>query len=45
VPQLYNARRFNVPLDDFPLLLRVETEANKLAAFANAHPDGVAPAA
>lgn len=39
VPQLYNARRFNVPLDDFPTLLRADENANKLEAFAAAHPD------
>jgi glutathione S-transferase len=39
VPQLYNARRFDVPLDDFPTLLRAEESANKLDAFAAAHPD------
>jgi maleylacetoacetate isomerase len=39
VPQLYNARRFNVPLDDFPTLLRAEENANKLDSFAAAHPD------
>ena len=39
VPQLYNARRFNVPLDDYPTLLRAEENANKLEAFAAAHPD------
>ena len=39
VPQLYNARRFNVPIDDFPTLLRAEENANNLDAFAAAHPD------
>ena len=39
IPQLYNARRFNVPIDDFPTLLRAEENANKLEAFAAAHPD------
>jgi maleylacetoacetate isomerase len=39
VPQLYNARRFNLPIDDFPTLLRAEENANKLEAFAAAHPD------
>ena len=39
VPQLFNARRFNVPLDDYPTLLRAEEDANKLDAFAAAHPD------
>jgi maleylacetoacetate isomerase len=39
IPQLYNARRFDVPIDDFPTLLRAEENANKLEAFAAAHPD------
>ena len=39
VPQLYNARRYDVPLDDYPTLLRAEDKANKLDAFAAAHPD------
>jgi maleylacetoacetate isomerase len=39
VPQLYNARRFDIPLDDFPTLLRAEENANTLEAFAAAHPD------
>jgi maleylacetoacetate isomerase len=43
VPQLYNARRFAVPLDAFPTLLRVDEEAARLEAFAAAHPDRVAP--
>ncbi|HEX8215322.1 MAG TPA: maleylacetoacetate isomerase, partial [Allosphingosinicella sp.] len=32
LPQIYNARRFNVPLDDFPLLLRVDGECATLEA-------------
>ena len=39
IPQLYNARRFDVPLDAYPTLLRAEENANKLEAFAAAHPD------
>lgn len=39
VPQLYNARRLNVPLDDYPTLLRADENASKLDAFAMAHPD------
>ncbi len=39
VPQLYNARRFNVPLEGYPTLLRAEDNANKLEPFAAAHPD------
>ena len=39
VPQLYNARRFNVQLGDWPTLLRADENANRLDAFAAAHPD------
>ena len=39
VPQLYNARRFDVPLHDYPTLLRADENANKLDAFVEAHPD------
>jgi len=45
VPQMYNARRFEVPLDGVPTLVRVDAEANALDAFAAAHPDRVKPAA
>jgi len=38
-PQLYNARRFNVPLDAYPTLLRADENAAKIEAFAAAHPD------
>jgi maleylacetoacetate isomerase len=44
VPQMFNARRFNVPVDDYPTLVRADVEANKLEAFAAAHPDRVASA-
>jgi maleylacetoacetate isomerase len=43
VPQLFNARRFEVPLDDYPTLLRADAEANRLEAFAAAHPDAIGP--
>ena len=39
VPQLFNARRFNVPLDDYPTLLRADENAGQMEAFAAAHPD------
>jgi maleylacetoacetate isomerase len=39
VPQLYNARRFDVPLDAYPTLLRADASANAQEAFAAAHPD------
>jgi maleylpyruvate isomerase len=39
VPQVYNARRFNVPLDRFPQICAVEAECQKIAAFARARPE------
>jgi maleylacetoacetate isomerase len=39
VPQLFNARRFNVPLEPYPTLLRADAEASRLEPFAAAHPD------
>lgn len=39
VPQLYNARRFSVPLDDFPTLTRAEASAQALPAFQRAKPE------
>ena len=41
VPQMYNARRFAVPLDDYPALVRAEAEACAHPAFAAAHPDAI----
>jgi maleylacetoacetate isomerase len=41
VPQLFNARRFEVPLADYPTLVRIDAEANEIDAFAAAHPDRV----
>ncbi|HEY0102146.1 MAG TPA: maleylacetoacetate isomerase [Brevundimonas sp.] len=39
IPQIYSARRFNVPLDAFPALLAVDRKAGEHPAFAAAHPD------
>jgi maleylacetoacetate isomerase len=39
VPQLYNARRFKVDLEPFPTLVRADTSAATIEAFAAAHPD------
>lgn len=39
VPQVYNARRFKVPLEDFPLVTRVSAWLESLPAFADTHPD------
>jgi maleylpyruvate isomerase len=38
-PQVFNARRFNVPLDRFPKIAGVEAECMKLAAFDRARPE------
>jgi maleylacetoacetate isomerase len=43
VPQLYNARRFDVPLMPYPKLRRADLAATEIEAFAAAHPDQVAP--
>ncbi len=43
VPQVYNARRWNVPLDAFPRVRAVAEVCEVLPAFAAAHPDKVAP--
>ena len=39
VPQMFNARRFNVPVDAYPTLLRADENACLLDAFAAAHPE------
>lgn len=44
VPQLGNARRFNVDVNKFPRLLQAEAAAMELAAFRNATPDRQADA-
>jgi len=41
VPQLYNARRFSVPISPFPTLRRADESASAIPAFAAAHPDRV----
>ncbi|MBU1348368.1 MAG: maleylacetoacetate isomerase [Alphaproteobacteria bacterium] len=39
IPQLGSARRFEVALEPFPRLLRIEARAMEHSAFAAAHPD------
>lgn len=39
IPQLYNARRFDVDLSQFPTLLSIESHCASLEAFQKAHPD------
>jgi maleylacetoacetate isomerase len=42
---MFNARRFEVDLAPYPVLVRADAVAAKLDAFAAAHPDRVAPEA
>jgi maleylpyruvate isomerase len=39
IPQIYSARRFNVPLDAYPRLLAIDARAAQHPAFIAAHPD------
>jgi maleylpyruvate isomerase len=39
VPQVYNARRLKVPLDDYPKIVAADAACQKLDAFQRAHPD------
>jgi maleylacetoacetate isomerase len=39
VPQMYNARRFNVPLDEYPRLVAIADACNELQAFRDAAPE------
>jgi maleylacetoacetate isomerase len=39
VPQVYNARRFKVPLDRFPRIVAVDAACRELAAFEKARPE------
>jgi maleylacetoacetate isomerase len=43
VPQIYNARRFETPLEAFPNLVRIDAACTALAPFRAAHPDSVKP--
>ena len=39
IPQMYNARRFEVPLDDFPRLVAIEKHCNARPEFQDALPE------
>ncbi|WP_438726967.1 maleylacetoacetate isomerase [Parasphingorhabdus sp. DH2-15] len=39
--QMYNAERFDLPMDDFPKLSRIHKELGALPAFVAAYPDNV----
>lgn len=45
VPQVYNAQRFECPLDDYPTVMRVNAACLQLPAFAGTHPDACPDAA
>ncbi|MDE4098449.1 maleylacetoacetate isomerase [Phaeobacter gallaeciensis] len=45
MPQIYNARRWEVDISDMPRLLAVEEACAQHPAFAAAHPDAVQPTA
>ena len=38
VPQIYNAKRWEVDLSGFPLLLKIDEFCSRISAFQNAHP-------
>ena len=44
IPQMYNARRFDTPLDDYPRLVAIDAACMEHDAFKKAHPDAVKPA-
>jgi maleylpyruvate isomerase len=39
VPQVFNARRFKVPLDRFPKIVAADAACAKIEAFDRARPD------
>jgi len=45
VPQVYNAQRFECPLEGYPTVLRVNAACLALPAFARTHPDACPDAA
>ncbi|HZX69227.1 MAG TPA: maleylacetoacetate isomerase, partial [Rhodanobacter sp.] len=47
IPQVYNARRWKLPMDDYPTITRIHAACNELEAFQRAAPEAQvdAPAA
>jgi maleylacetoacetate isomerase len=43
IPQVFNARRWGIDLAAMPIIAGIDAEAQKLDAFALAHPDKVGP--
>ena len=44
VPQMYNARRFETPLEAFPRLVEIDAKCAEIYAFQRAAPEAVKPA-
>lgn len=44
VPQMYNARRFALPLEPYPRLVAIDAALAAIPALGAAHPDAVKPA-
>ena len=44
VPQMYSARRFQLPLEHLPRLVRIDAALRELPAFAAAAPEAIRPA-
>jgi glutathione S-transferase len=44
VPQVANARRFDIALDDFPTIRRIDANCSELPAFQQAQPQNQADA-
>ena len=44
VPQMFNARRLDTPLDAYPRLVAIDAALCVLPSFAAAHPDNFGPA-
>jgi maleylacetoacetate isomerase len=43
IPQLYNARRFDVDLSELPELVRIESHCSQLKCYQESHPDRFQP--
>ena len=39
IPQIYNARRFEIAMDEFPSLVKIEQACMELEAFRSAAPE------
>ena len=39
IPQVYNAKRFNLPMDEYPLINQINSYCLSLVAFQNSAPD------